>query len=240
IDSVGVRPLEAVDLKRLVASDQFFWLDISAADGATWAGLLTNLNLQDPDVSWVQRFGQAGRMVISKDGVRAVTWLGDAAASLIEVHVLCTRRWLLTVSKGAPAALDEARQRFAERAPKLEKSSYQAAATLLQLLLGTLGNAVSDLDSRIESLRDQLEREPGALDLPTLKKRLQRLHAVWAAFDRYASAVRLAIVGVEAVPGMDARGAAELNDYAERVEDIEHRIRDRLRWGSDILQDYAT
>src|SRR5262249_48995495 len=100
-------------------------------------------------------------------------------------------------------------------------------------------NAVSDLDSRIESLRDQLEREPGALDLPTLKKRLQRLHAVWAAFDRYASAVRLAIVGVEAVPGMDARGAAELNDYAEQVEDIENRLNDRSKWGSDILQDYV-
>jgi len=38
---------------------------------------------------------------------------------------------------------------------------------------------------------------------------------------------------------MDARGAEELNDYAEQVEDIEHRLSDRSKWGSNILQDYV-
>src|SRR5262249_21169009 len=56
---------------------------------------------------------------------------------------------------------------------------------------------------------------------------------------RYSSAVRDAVVGVEAVSGMDARGAEELNDYAEQVEDIEHRLSDRSKWGSNILHDYV-
>ena len=47
------------------------------------------------------------------------------------------------------------------------------------------------------------------------------------------------MVGVEAVSGMDARGAEELNDYAEQVEDIEHRLAARSKWGSSILQDYV-
>jgi Mg2+ and Co2+ transporter CorA len=38
---------------------------------------------------------------------------------------------------------------------------------------------------------------------------------------------------------MDPRGAAELNDYAEQVEDTEHRLHDRSERASGILQDYA-
>ena len=61
-----------------------------------------------------------------------------------------------------------------------------------------------------------------------------------ATFNRYSSAVRSAIVGIEAVAGMDACGAAELNEYAEQVEDVEQQIYERRRWLSDIMHDYAT
>jgi Mg2+ and Co2+ transporter CorA len=177
-------------------------------------------------------------MVISKQRLRAVTWLAESSWNLMEVHVLCTRRCLLTIWRGDSAILSEVRQHFAERAVELEKSPYAAAGILLQLLLGTLGEAISNLDTRIQDYRDQLER--GSIDYVTVKKRLQKLRSVWSAFDRYGSAVRLAMVGVEAVPGIDARGADELNDYAEQVEDIELRLRERVSWSSDIVQDYAT
>ena len=60
-----------------------------------------------------------------------------------------------------------------------------------------------------------------------------------ATFNRYSSAVQAAIVGIEAVPGMDEAGAAELNEYAEQVEDVEHQIYERRRWLSDIMHDNA-
>ena len=46
-------------------------------------------------------------------------------------------------------------------------------------------------------------------------------------------------MGIEAVPGMDPQGAAELNDYVEQAEDTEHRLHDRSGWASTILQDHA-
>jgi hypothetical protein len=61
-----------------------------------------------------------------------------------------------------------------------------------------------------------------------------------SSFSRYSSAVRSASVGIEAVPGMDDRGAAELNEYAEQVEDVEEEIHDRRRWMSDIMHDHTT
>ena len=157
---------------------------------------------------------------------------------MAEVHVLASPRGVVTVWSGDPGALTEARAHFADRAAELNKSRFQAAAIVLQLLLGTLDQAISRLDTTIHEVREQL-RPGAAVEFTTASQRLQTLQSQWADFDRYSSAVRSAMVGVEAVSGMDARGAEELNDYAEQVEDIEHRLAARSKWGSSILQDYV-
>jgi len=145
----------------------------------------------------------------------------------------------VTVWNGDPAALDEARRHFVDRAAELEKNHFYAAAIVLQLLLATLDHMITMLDKRLQAVREQLHRAPDTLDFATLTSRLRRLQSRWADFDRYSSAVRSAIVGIEAVPGMDPQGAAELNDYVEQVEDTEHRLHDRSGWASTILQDHA-
>ena len=178
-------------------------------------------------------------MVIDRRGLRAVTWLADAAGDVAEVHVLASPRGVVTVWSGDPGALTEARAHFADRAAELNKSRFQAAAIVLQLLLGTLDQAISRLDTTIHEVREQLRPSAAAVEFTTASQRLQTLQSRWADFDRYSSSVRSAMVGVEAVSGMDPRGAEELNDYAEQVEDIEHRLSDRSKWGSNILQDYV-
>jgi hypothetical protein len=72
-----------------------------------------------------------------------------------------------------------------------------------------------------------------------LTGRLQRLQSAWSAIDRYSTAVRSAIVGIEDLPGIDQRGAAELNTYADQIDDIEHRLHERYQWGADTAQSSA-
>ena len=69
---------------------------------------------------------------------------------------------------------------------------------------------------------------------------MQTIQSVWSDIDRYSSSVRGAIVGIEALPNMLDVAAEEMNDYATQVEDIEHRLQDRSRWLSSIMQDYGT
>src|SRR5262245_17073174 len=238
-NSTGVRPVTTTtDLRDLVAKLDFCWLDVSVRDEAVRTDVLAQLGLDASDLSWALRFGQSPRMVIDRRGLRAVTWLADAAGEVAEVHVLSSPRGVVTVWSGDPAALEQSRTHFADRAAELNKSRFQAAAIVLQLLLGTLDQAISRLDTTLHEVREQL-RPGAAVEFTTASQRLQTLQARWADFDRYSSAVRSAMVGVEAVSGMDARGAEELNDYAEQVEDIEHRLNDRSKWGSNILQDYV-
>src|SRR5262249_13772409 len=155
---------------------------------------------------------------------------------IVEVHVLSVRRCIVTVWNGDPSSLDGAHRHFVERAAELEKNHFHAAAIVLQLLLATLDQVITILDTRLHAVREELHRAPHTSEFASMTDQLQRLQSRWADFDRYSSAVRSAIVGVESVPGMDPRGAAELNDYVEQVEDTEHRLHDRSQWASTILQ----
>jgi Mg2+ and Co2+ transporter CorA len=240
VDSFGVRQTAtAAAMREQTRAGKFFWLDVFGGNEPIRTELLGELGLENSDVTWALRFGQSGRMYIGRDKLRAVTWMADPAGNLGEIHVLCSPRCILTVWQGDAAALDELRQQFGERVDGFEKSPYAAAAILLQLLIGTLAHAVRSLDSSLDELRVRLDQDPHAADFAVLARRLQKLQTIMASFNRYSSAVRSAIVGIEGVPGMDDCGAAEFNEYAEQVEDVEHQIYERRRWLSDIMHDNA-
>lgn len=240
VSADGVRQMVATaDLRELVTVGKFFWIDIIGSNEAACATLLRELGLEDADITWARRFGQLGCMVIDRQRLRTVTWLAEHHDVLTEIHLLCTGKFILTVWNGDGRTLDEIREHFAECAGELQKSPYQAAGIVLQLLLGTLHREISELDVRLQDLRDQLYQNPSSLNFATLTDRLRKLQSAWSDIDRYSSAVRTGIVGIEALPGIDKRSVAGLNEYAAEVEDVEHRLQERSRWGSDILQDYS-
>lgn len=240
VDSAGVQRIAgAADLRERITAGKFLWLDLVGGEESARLDFLNQLGLESEDIAWLQRFGQTGRMSIRQHKLRAVTWLAESTGALTEVHVLGSERWILTMWNGDAAALDLARQHFAEGGSELEKSPYLAAAILLQLLLATLDEAISAMDARLYHIEEQMAKDPDSLDSADLRKQLSRRQPTWARFERYSSSVRSAIVGVEALPGIDARGAAELNDYADQVEDVEHRFHERIQWASDAMHNYA-
>jgi Mg2+ and Co2+ transporter CorA len=238
----GVRHVDPANaVNDVVAAERLRWIDIVTSDCAAQTRLFHELLRLDPaDQAWMQRFGQAGRMFIGQHKIRAVTWLVAPDAGLSEFHVLCIDKTILTLWQGDPRALDLIRSQFAARAGELEGSHHRAAAILLQFLLTTLYQGVSDVDSRLERLARQGIVGPGSLKLEAVTKELDRLRSELLSFERYSNAVRLAVTGIEALPDMDPRGAAELNDYADQVEDVEARMQQRQRWAAEIFQRYAT
>ena len=241
VDAAGVRSAAGTaDLREQLGTGRFFWLDLLGGGDGACSHHLGPLGMDAADVAWAQRFGQAGRMQIGPQKLRVVTWMADPDGNLVEVHVLAMAPCIVTVWSGAAGALDEIRQQFSERAGGLEGSFYHAAGILLQLLLGTLDHAIRGLDLGLDELRMRLDKDSSSADFAVLPRRLQKLQSVVASFNRYSSAVRSAVVGIETVSGMDVRGAAELNDYAEQVEDVEQQLYERRRWMSDMVHDYAT
>jgi magnesium transporter len=172
--------------------------------------------------------------------MRAVTWIGDRAGNLIEIHVIGRPKCLITVWRGDASTLEDIRHQFAERVAGFGDNVYLSTGILLQLLLGTLDSVIEGFDAKLDDLRQCLDQRSESTDFGQSARRLQSLQSISAGFSRYSGAVRSATVGVETVPGMDDLGAAELDDYVERVEDVEDQLYERRRWLSDIMHDFAT
>ncbi len=238
VDTSGIWPWDTL-LSDPNAPSKFRWIDIFAGEEGERNDLLRYLGLEESDAAWASRFGQVGRMVISRNRLRAVTWLADSGGQLIELHLICTKGCIVTIWNGDPAGLEEVRQHFAERIAGVENSPFQAVGMLLQLILGTLDHTIHDLDAQLDGLRLSVD-QGGTMDLGPLIAHRQRLQFAWVNFDRYSSSVRAAVVGIEAVAGVDPRGAEELNDYADRVDDIEEKLIERRRWLSEIIHDSST
>jgi Mg2+ and Co2+ transporter CorA len=232
------RGLEA--LPQLLEAGKVFWLDLVGELSKDALEMLRRIGLDDADLTWLTRFRQSGRMTLTRQKFRVVTWIADGPKKLIEIHVLCVGHCLLTLWNDKPELLRGIREHFAERAARLEKSPYQATAILLQLLLGTVHAAIDEFDEELSALTRHVQSASVSIDLPGVAAQMQTLQTTWSGVERYSSAVRTALVGVEVLPGMDAASADELNDYADQVEDVEQRLNDRLRWASQMMQEYAS
>jgi magnesium transporter len=241
VDAGGVRSAStSLDVQEETVAKRFFWLDIFGGGEAERTDFLNHLGLEADDVNWMRRFGQTSRMMLGRRKLRAVNWLVGRSEGLVELHLLSCERFIVTLWEGDSHMLEDVRERFSTRIGYLDGSHYQATGLLLQLLLGTLNLEIAELDSELSSLQARLSEDPRSLDNTELVSWRGKIQSLWSRFERYSITVRSALVGIEVIPGMEERGAAELNDYAEQVEDLGHRLRESSEWLADIARDNAT
>jgi len=239
IDAQGVRQLTSTaDLKAYISAARPFWLDVCGAEPSVAREFLLELGVEETGIDRALRFGQTGRITISGEGVRGVTWVSDPPHQLIELHFRSSSTYVFTLWNGNPHILDEARREFVDRVTGIQELRYHAAAIILQLLNGTLYSALGSLDEAIHTLTTRIRERPGSIQFAEISRKLESLRMVWLKLERYAAAVRAATAGVAAIHGISERGVDEFDQYAERVEDTATRLSERVDWGSFAVQDY--
>ena len=150
IDTFGVRlTANAADMRGQIRAGKFFWLDIFGGDNLERTALLRELGLEGADITWAAlRFGQAGRMYIGRDRLRAVTpdcrpvRQRSRGPRLRRLDLYSGRSGSETAARSTKFA-----KQFGERVGSLDDSRYAAAGILLQLLIGTLDWRRPGLDS---------------------------------------------------------------------------------------------
>jgi Mg2+ and Co2+ transporter CorA len=238
----GVIPdAHTTDVRELLARGEFFWADVVGDDAPARAAWVAELDFAASDGVWFERFGQSGRISLEQQRLRVATWLAEGAhLGLIEIHLLGSRRCALTAWNGDVSALDEVRVRFVETLADKVSSPTAAIAVLLQLILSTLHSAVSSVDAQLASMRRLLAEAPAEVDFAVMSVHTRRLQSFWSEVERYSEAVKTAMIGLEAGFRTNPRDAEELASYAEQVEDLESRLKERSELGYEILRDYAT
>ena len=239
IDSVRVQQNATLDdVRAQISARRFFWLDICAVEASLAAAFLKEIGLNEKQTGRALQFGQSLRISIGRQGIRAVTWMASPTEELIELHFLSSAVCICTIWSGAPSILDDARKQFADRLGVGEACPFHAAAIVLQLLLGTLDRAFGRLDETIDTTSHQVTDRPDLFNFAELRRRRDSLMHVCIRFEGYGASVRSATVGLEAISGIRENGIAELDDYADRVEDATRRLSERLKLASAVADEH--
>jgi Mg2+ and Co2+ transporter CorA len=224
VDATGILlPANAGDVQQRMTAGRFFWFDVSTTDATARNSMVAQLGLEDADCSWILRFGQAPRMTILPKSVRIVTKVISPEDQSAEMHVLWTGAWVVTVWAGNAALLQDIRQRFATRLSETHETAFVSWTILLLLLLSTIGESVTRAYAQVYVLEESLDGSTTA-DLNSLRRLRRRVLKESLHADRYSAAVGRAVVGVDIMPGSDAKGAALMKEYVDQVEDLSHRL----------------
>jgi Mg2+ and Co2+ transporter CorA len=223
VDATGILlPAGAGDVQQRMTAGRFFWLDVFTTDATARGAMVAQLGLADADRGWILRFGQAPRMSILPSGARVVTMAIGAEDQSIEMHVLWTEAWVVTVWAGNVASLREIRERFVTRLRGTHETAFICGTALLLLLLSTVDDSLTRARTQLYALEDSLDGLTTA-DLNNLRSLRRRILKASVHADHYCTSVRSAVVGIDILPGVDAEGALLAREYADHVEDLAHR-----------------
>jgi magnesium transporter len=235
----GVFQVSDEELSRLLPADGFFWLDIDGASEEEIQSAATALDLSEPMSSWLPRFGQRARFEVSRQQTRISTWGVGASELPVEVHILFTQSWLLTVHAGAGSSMDRARSINRYIVQTIEAQHFLGLLIILAELLASFDPLIEHLDESLYALEEQVIQTPkeAQIDqLVKLRKQLWSLHRIW---EPQQGATRQLSFYVKGRPGISDQ-ADRVRDYAERISDLMDSINDLRQRATEAMENYGT
>ncbi|MFY9488452.1 MAG: magnesium transporter CorA family protein [Solirubrobacterales bacterium] len=142
-------------LPELIGRGEYLWLDLHDADDEEIATAGEQLKLHPLTIEDLQHFGQRAKIEEYSDYVYLVSY-GAAPQSdedrLVEVHIIYSDRFLITVSRDRSSEL----RGFHEASRVTEFTGIQLLHQVLDVLVDSFGPLLDDIDDQIEILEDQV------------------------------------------------------------------------------------
>ncbi len=236
-----MRILDSIDeqtLDDLQARGEFFWLDVVGADEQTLTRLGERFGWHALAVEDTVNFGQRPKLDRYGDYMLLVFYGAgqstDETPELIEVHVLVSGDWVVTVRRKGCDEFDALRKRLAEE----DKHSEQFVVyRILDALTDTFFPVLSAIDDAIDELEDAIVLKPDDEQLQRifhLKRRLVTLRRIVTP-QRDLAARTIDEIGD--LPGLEAGTRdyfRDVYDHLIRVSDMVDSYRDLLTSAMDV------
>ncbi len=235
----GASTVSIADLPKRLATGGFYWLDIDGASAEQLDAVASVLRIEEPTRSWLPRFGQRARFEMRAKQVRISTFTAGPTGGPVEVHVLFTPSWLLTVRAGVGSAMDRAHGVYATFGGEIASNSTLGLLIVLDDFIASFHPVLDQVEQAVAELEDQVLRTPRDAQLQqlsVLRQQLSSLHRVW---EPQREAVATFSVAVGGVQGMSEK-AEYFRDYAERIADLIDKIADLRQRIRDAMGSYAT
>jgi magnesium transporter len=230
-------------LAELRRTHRFFWLDLERPEQREVDRLVDLIGLDPQAAARALRFGQSPHLR-RFDGVETLVFYGaDPAgangAQLVEVHLLVSGDWVVTLRLLACPALDDLRSSFAHMRPAEEA----VVARILQALADSFNDLLDPLDERIVDIETEAAgalrnvKPAPALRAEILQDRRGLLNALRIA-RRQRDYMGWALEDLSSLPGLQRAPRQDLDDVSGlmmRVADQVDGALDRLSDALDLL-----
>jgi magnesium transporter len=223
------------EVERLLASGEFFWLDLEEPTPADFEILRDAFGFHPLAVEDSEAFGQRAKVDDYDDFVFIVAY-GAAPDDdrLVEVHSFYSERFLVTVHRDDCPAFAEIRERYAKRPGRIERPSL-LLYRVLDGLVDSFFPLLAGFDDRIDELEDAIflrADDQQLQEIFQMKRLLVGIRkAVTPQRDAFASR------GVAELPGLsqeDEHYFRDVYDHLIRISDLIDSYRDLLTGAMDV------
>jgi magnesium transporter len=230
---------DRVALESRLSSGEFFWLDLHDPSEEDFALLRDVFKFHPLALEDSEQFGQRPKLEDYEDFVFFVFY-GAAPPPdedrLVEVHFFYSERFLVTVRQDEAPACEALKERYSKRPAPLEKP-----IALLYRLMDTFTDsffpALEDFDERIDTVEDEIFREPREEQLEEIVRMKRRLNRLRRVVGPQRDVVGQLFGGIAELPGSDLeaeRYFRDVYDHLIRVADLIDSYKDLVTGAMDV------
>jgi len=224
-------------VERLLASDEFFWLDLHGPNPEDFAILSDVFKFHPLAVEDSEHFGQRAKIDEYDDFVFIVVY-GAAPDQdrLVEVHCFYSDRFLVTVHRDDCPAFAELRARYEQRRAPIERPSL-VLYRIIDGLVDSFFPTLADFDDRIDELEDAIFLRADDRQLQEIFQMKRLLVGMRKAVTPQRDTFARLMGGVAELPGLsedDERYFRDVYDHLIRISDLIDSYRDLLTGAMDV------
>ena len=221
----------------LLASGDFFWIDLDRPDANDFTILREVFRFHPLAIEDSEHFGQRAKIDDYDDYAFLVLYGASPDEDrLVEVHCFYSERYLVTLHRDEAPAFTDVRDRIAKRTQPIEHGA-RLLYRIVDGLVDSFFPMLADFDDRIDELEDQTFVQASDAQLQeifAMKKLLVGLRkAITPQRDMFA---RIA-GGIQTLPGTtpdDERYFRDVYDHLIRISDLIDTYRDLLTSSMDV------
>jgi magnesium transporter len=227
-------------LAELRRAQRFFWLDLKRPEQRDVDRLIELIGLDPHAAARALRFGQSPHLR-RFDGVETLVFYGAnptaaGGPELVEVHVLVSGEWVVTLRVRPCPALDDLRSSFADLRPAEEA----VVARILQALADSFNDVLDPIDERIVDIEGETAgalrnvRPAPALRAEILQDRRRLLNVLRIA-RRQRDYMGQALEDLSSLPGLQRAPRQDLDDVSSLMMRVADQVDGSLNRLADAL-----
>jgi magnesium transporter len=237
-EQVGELHLSRDNLKRLLASGSFFWIDLPRPMENDFAVLRDVFQFHPLALEDSEHFGQRAKLDDYDDFVFLVVYGAVPDEDrLVEVHCFYSARFLITVHRDEAPAFTEVRHRYQKRQAPIDDPAL-LLYRIIDALVDSFFPILADFDDRIDELENQTflhASDEQLQEIFAMKRLLVGMRkAVAPQRDLFAGLMG----GAVTLPGMTTeveRHFRDIYDHLIRISDLIDTYRDLLTSSMDVF-----